>query len=151
MNIFELAKWFKTKEPSLSDKKLQKLCWYAYSWYLALNSNPERPREMIRLIEDKAQAWVHGPVFSNLYADGKYDHYIKVKNSSEITNPEIITFLEEVYNVYGNYSGDELESISHQELPWKKTREGYQSFDPCQEEIEDRYILEEYLPRLRRD
>lgn len=148
MNIFELAKWFKVKEPSLSDKKLQKLCWYAYSWYLTLNFNPEKPGEFNKLIEDRAQAWVHGPVFSNLYADGKYEDYTKVNDSPEIKNKEIISFLEEVYDIYGKYSGDDLESITHQESPWKNARIGYTSLQSCRKLIEDKDILDEYLPRL---
>lgn len=38
--IFEVAKNFIDREPDMTPKKLQKLCWYAYSWYIFLNNEP---------------------------------------------------------------------------------------------------------------
>jgi hypothetical protein len=39
----------------MSAKKLQKLCWLAYSWYIVLNySLEEENEEIIHLFEDSA-------------------------------------------------------------------------------------------------
>ena len=56
--IFDIANWFLSKE-GMTHKKLQKLCYYAQAWYLALYKN--------KLIDGYFEAWVHGPVNSSLY------------------------------------------------------------------------------------
>ena len=33
-------------------------------------------------------------------------------------------YLANVYNVYGDYTADELESLTHGELPWENARKG---------------------------
>lgn len=148
-SIFQVAKWFLDKEPYMSAKKLQKICWFAYSWFIALNYDPEEKNGVLFLIKGKKpEAWVHGPVFVDLYADFKYNNYGNTHGSEEITNVEIIEFLNRIYEVYGKYTGDDLENISHQELPWKNARKGLAIFDSCREEIKVEDILEEYLPRL---
>lgn len=55
-SIFQVAKWFLDKDLNMSAKKLQKLCWYAYSWYIALNNEPN-DSTLNSLIDDKAEAW----------------------------------------------------------------------------------------------
>jgi uncharacterized phage-associated protein len=51
--IQQIAQWFLCKE-SMTHKKLQKLCYYAQAWNLALHNS--------ELFEDRFEAWVHGPV-----------------------------------------------------------------------------------------
>lgn len=148
ITLYSVAKWFLDKE-EMSNKKLQKLCWYAYSWYIALSYNPEDKNEFEYLfIDDTPEAWVHGPVFPDLYTDYKHNKYSKTKLSAEITSIETLTFLENVWEVYGKNTGDELESITHQELPWINAREGKAPFDACKNKISVAHILEEYLPRM---
>ncbi len=33
-------------------------------------------------------------------------------------------FLEQVYDTYGGYDADDLERITHKELPWRNARRG---------------------------
>ena len=79
--IFEVAKNFLERDPNMSLKKLQKLCWYAYSWFIALNNEPDE-ENLTLLFNDYAEAWVHGPVFRNLYTDAKYNNFSEVNNSA---------------------------------------------------------------------
>ena len=35
---------------------------------------------------------------------------------------EFLDFSKEIFEAYGDFSGDELEKINHQEMPWIKAR-----------------------------
>ena len=50
----------------MTHKKLQKLCYYAYSWFIYMENDDIENIEN-RLFEEKFQAWVHGPVNYELY------------------------------------------------------------------------------------
>ncbi|WP_300345116.1 Panacea domain-containing protein [Fusobacterium sp.] len=147
--IYAIAKWFLKKENnSTSPKKLQKLCWYAYSWYIALTYEEEtKGNEM--LFDEEAEAWVHGPVFRSLFIDYKYSNYERTNSAEEINDSEIIGFLNDIYNVYGSFSGFELESLTHQEKPWINARKGLNPLESSNKKIAILDIIDEYLPRLK--
>lgn len=124
-DIFLIANWFLTKD-SMTHKKLQKLCYYAQGWTLALLHKP--------LINDYFEAWVHGPVNKNLYE--KYKSYgwndiekIEYKIDFPFTDNEL-TVLESVYNTYGNFNGEQLEWSTHQEKPWLNARKDLGEWEP---------------------
>ena len=56
-----IAKYFLTKK-SLTPKKIQKLVYYAYSWFIALNNQSENQISNF-LFNEEPEAWIHGPVF----------------------------------------------------------------------------------------
>ncbi|MGN0639342.1 MAG: Panacea domain-containing protein [Oscillospiraceae bacterium] len=56
--ITDVANWFLSKE-SMTHKKLQKLCYYAQAWGLALFN--------LRITDSRFEAWVHGPVSPGLF------------------------------------------------------------------------------------
>jgi uncharacterized phage-associated protein len=144
--LFEVAKNFLDREPNMSLKKLQKLCWYAYSWYIALNNEPDETN-LTLLFEGYAEAWVHGPVFSDLYADYRHSNMSQINAAKDICDKEIISHLNEIWDVYGGYNGYELESLTHQELPWLNAREGLRPSQPSKNRINERDVFEEYLNR----
>lgn len=113
-----VAQYFLSKE-SMSHKKLQKLCYYAQAWYLANHGQS--------LMPNRFEAWVHGPVSPDLYAQYKNWGWALIPKSPEnrglFTSCEI-DLLDKVYNVYGSYTGDELEALTHRETPWIKARMG---------------------------
>lgn len=121
-NIFMLANAF-LSIASMTHKKLQKLCYYAKAWYLALyNEN---------IIPEEFQAWVHGAVNPELYRQYSSYGFEKIPkrlNTNDIPE-EILSFACEVYSVYGQYTGDELESINHQEDPWLNARKGLKPWE----------------------
>lgn len=117
-NIFDLANAFLSIE-SMTHKKLQKLCYYAKAWYLALKDE--------NLISEPFEAWVHGAVQPLLYQ--KYRAYgfqlIPMFKGDITTLPEtFLDFAREVFEAYGEFNGDELEKINHQEKPWINARKG---------------------------
>jgi len=98
----------------ISNLKLQKLVYYAQGFYLAIFDKP--------LFVDDISAWTHGPVIPDLY------HQYKAYGSNPI--PPIDRFdtqrltkdesemIEEVYEVFGQYSAWKLRNMTHEEAPW---------------------------------
>lgn len=116
--IYDVANYFLSKE-SMSHKKLQKLCYYAQAWHLA------NYKEC--LVQNRFEAWVHGPVSPDLYnkyRDWGWENIPKYRGKVIFENETTVFFLDEVYNVYGNYDADELEKITHREIPWINARKG---------------------------
>lgn len=65
-NVYNVADWFLQNTESVSNKKLQKLVYYAYSWYLVLFNDNVKNLEN-KFFENKFEAWVHGAVYPELY------------------------------------------------------------------------------------
>jgi len=127
-NIFDLAKAFLSIE-SMSNKKLQKLCYYAKAWHLALYDE--------NLVSEPFEAWIHGPVNPALY--DVYKHYgeddidlTEELKKTDIENfDEFFTFVLQVYDSYGHLDGNELEIISHEEKPWIEARGNKRPWESC--------------------
>lgn len=116
-DIHQIAQYFLFRS-SMSHKKLQKLCYYAQAWYLANHGEP--------LMPNRFEAWVHGPVSPDLYfqyRDWGWVNIPKEHNLPALTKCEK-DLLDKVYGEYGGYTADELESITHREMPWRKARRG---------------------------
>jgi len=124
-----VANWFLNKS-TMSHKKLQKLCYYAEAWYLALYNSP--------LFKNcHFQAWVHGPVCPDLYEQYKNYGWADIPqnpNKPEV-DPDTDEFLEIVYATYGEFSGHQLEDITHNETPWIEARKGLEEWEPSNEFI----------------
>lgn len=137
-SIFEIANWFLTKK-EMTHKKLQKLCYYAQAWCYALKG--------YRLENTDYQAWVHGPVSPSLWEKFKIFGYdsIKIKGTPSFNfDVEDVRLLEDVWDTYGESSGNELESLSHRELPWIEARQGYDPEERCTVVISPRTMASYY-------
>ncbi len=121
--IKELAQWFLTKE-SMPHKKLQKLCYYAVSWHYALYDG--------KFVEnDSFEAWVHGPVSREIWQEYKDYGWAPIPKEIEVPHFDDDTeeFLEIVYATYGEFSGHQLEMLTHDEDPWKEARSGMEEYE----------------------
>lgn len=152
-DIYEVASWFISNSPEINNKKLQKLVYYSYAWYLTLNNESA---EMIenRFFNARFEAWIHGAVEPNLYEKyRKYGSRVIPNESKEDFNfsPEELDILEQVNSVYGNFNGNELESICHQESPWRIARGNLPSNVPSHNLISDRDIFNCYAARLQNE
>ena len=152
-DIYEVASWFLANSPEVNNKKLQKLVYYSYAWYLTLNNESA---EMIenRFFNARFEAWIHGVVEPTLYE--KYRKYGSRVIPNEIKedfnfSPEELDILEQVNSVYGNFSGNELESICHQESPWRIARGNLPANAPSHNLISDREIFNCYAARLQNE
>lgn len=124
-SVFTIANWFLNKE-SMTHKKLQKLCYYAQAWCYALRE--------YRLEDTDYEAWVHGPVSPILWERFKVFGYdcIQLKNPVRVDiREEDEKLLEDVWDTYGENTGNALEALTHRELPWIKAREGYAPNERC--------------------
>lgn len=116
-DVRNIAQWFLSKN-SMTHKKIQKLCYYAQAWYCALYDGTP-------LFADEIQAWVHGPVVPSLYpvfADYKWTDIPKCEFDASSLDEKAVNVLDAVYNTYGGFSGDQLESLTHSEKPWIESR-----------------------------
>lgn len=129
-DIFDLANAFLSIS-SMTHKKLQKMCYYAKAWYLALNDT--------NLVEEQFEAWVHGAVQPDLYQKykiygfGYIPLYVNTQNIPE----EFLSFAEEIYESYGDMDGDELEQLNHTEMPWIHARNGLKPWQGCNNVIKE--------------
>ncbi len=145
-NVLEIANYIMNTKKILSNKKLQKLVYYSYVWYLVKNNNSVNNLSN-KLFDSKIEAWVHGPVCPELYTAynmNKIRDYTSTKIDSDTK-----LVLDAILKVYGNFSGDELEYFSHQETPWQKAREGYSKYQRCNEPIKDEDIYLFYSNKIK--
>lgn len=147
----DVANWFLVKgKGEISPKKLQKLVYYAYAWTLTL-LNDSSEELNIRLFDDaKFEAWIHGSVLYDLYT--KYASYgfenIDEPKEQPAFVEDVEDILEQVWEVYGNYTADQLESMTHQETPWKNARRDLSPLDSSSVPINDRDIFNCYIQRV---
>lgn len=121
-----VAKWFLYRNQIeiddysadyISNMKLQKLLYYAQGASLALLDKP--------IFNDDIVAWEHGPVVRSVYQvykingsngiEYEYDYDGSIAKEDE-------DVLEQVYNIFGQYSASGLRNMTHRETPWKATR-----------------------------
>ena len=122
ISALDIAKYFiwksnKESKP-ITNKKLQKLLYYAQAWHLILKEKP--------LFDDDIEAWIHGPAISSVYH--KYKMYgfnpilekVSEDNIKDLPSKDV---LDSVWVVYGKFDGDYLEQLTHNEKPWQMARE----------------------------
>lgn len=112
----------KKENKPITNKKLQKLLYYAQAWHLAFHDK--------KLFKEDIEAWIHGPAVRSIY--GLYKKFgfacIDVPTFSndifkKLTS-EQVELLQEIWRVYGKYDADYLEQLTHSESPWIKARDG---------------------------
>jgi uncharacterized phage-associated protein len=136
--VEEIAKGFLSIQP-MSHKKLQKLCYYAYSWYLTLYNR--------KLFDNRFEAWIHGPVDPILYQRYKDWGWQEIQENTEDLHLENnhMSFVHKVFKSYGHLNGNQLEYLSHTEDPWLEARGELAEYEPCITQIEDDIIRRFYL------
>ncbi len=140
-DIYSLAKAFLSIAP-MTHKKLQKLCYYAKAWYLAIYDS--------NIVEEPFEAWVHGAVQPGLYQRYREYGYSDIPQNSDISSipEEYISFAKEVYASYGHLSGDDLERLNHQERPWLEARAGYKPWEACNNKISEQSMRDYYREQM---
>lgn len=120
----KVAKYFLSKVEEdvgdgISNLKLQKLVYYAQAYHLAMYGEP--------LFEEGVEAWEHGPVVPELYRE------YKTYGSGNIPTPADLDptdyddqsreLMDEVHDVFGQYSAWKLRNLTHAERPWSEAYE----------------------------
>lgn len=123
----EVANYFLKKQEeknsgeSITNLKVQKLCYYAQGFALAKLGRP--------LFFDHIEKWQHGPVVSSLYSEYKqygYDPLPIPREELDLNrfSPEVCHVLDTVNAVYGVFSATQLRNMTHMESPWLQTVDG---------------------------
>jgi uncharacterized phage-associated protein len=121
--VFDVADYFLCLQDSdcgdyISNLKLQKLCYYAQGFSLALTNE--------RLFDNDIEAWQHGPAIPELY--NKYKQYgagalpISEEFRFDGMKERCGDLLGEIYQKYGQYSAWRLRDMTHCEPPWLNAR-----------------------------
>jgi uncharacterized phage-associated protein len=124
LTCHDIAKYFlslvdEEAGDSISNLKLQKLVYYAQGYNLAIHDRP--------LFHEPIEAWVHGPVVPELYRSFKQHGAEPLPPAFADHNkfmPEEIELLDEMWEMFGQFSATKLRNMTHNELPWKKTPTG---------------------------
>ena len=102
----------------MTNLKLQKLLYYAQGWHLALYGRP--------LFRDALRAWPRGPVVHGVWKT--YSNYKWKPIARRVSKPDLPVeaqkHLDEVFDVFGQYTAYSLEKMTHNESPWKNARKG---------------------------
>ena len=121
-NAINVAKYFLSKtletDENITNLKLQKLLYYAQGYHLALFDDA--------LFQEEIVAWTHGPVCPEIYHKFKeygsdsipHDNHDDIEDFSKNFTSEQLDFLDEVYNVFGQFSAWKLRDMTHEESPW---------------------------------
>ncbi|XEQ93572.1 hypothetical protein SCACP_24690 [Sporomusa carbonis] len=105
------------------------------------------------LFNDECEAWLHGPVYRNIY--NKYKNYgcNQIEENPidfgdiNLTNDEK-EFLDSVIMNFGCYSGKVLAKITHIETPWRVTRKGLGDHEGSNRII-DKKLIDEYFNGIK--
>ena len=139
IDAIEISKFFLSKR-CLTPKKVQKLVYYAYAWFIALNNQDSDNIENV-LFEEQPEAWIHGPVFPSLYHEYKNYNWNEIPQSvePELNNDDLKSFLNDVWDTFGKYSADQLEY-----MPWIRARNNANDMEPSNNIISKKDIFTFY-------
>lgn len=123
---------------------LQKLLYFSQGIYSAVYSKP--------LFAEDCQAWVHGPVYPEVYElfrDFKYNpiddaRFAILQGTDAALTEEEKVVIDLVTDTFGMYGGKTLERITHNELPWRSARDGYGDGIPSHAVLPKEQIMQYY-------
>lgn len=144
-SVLDISKYLVKSGVLLNHKKLQKMVYYAYSWYLVKNNtSSENLKE--KLFDNRIEAWVHGPVCPDLYYAYNNNKILTYKEKDIDSATQEL--LNNVISIYGKYTGEELERMTHTEDPWRMARKGYSKYERSNIEINDKDIYDFYSSKV---
>lgn len=150
LSALSIAEYFIDKankdKKHITNKKLQKLVYYAQAWSLVLQDK--------KIFDEKIEAWVHGPAIKSIYVKFKPFGFSSIKKEADnavIKSIPVSTqkLLDSVWNVYGGFDADYLEMLTHSESPWQEAREGLQSSENSENEISIKTMKVFYTQKLQ--
>ena len=143
--IDSVVKYFLINCYDITPLALQKLLYYAQAFHKVFNGQ--------YLFADDCEAWVHGPVYRNVYFKYKDYGYNPIEENIddykdvELTEVEEET-LDSIIRNFGCYSGKVLEKMTHIETPWRQSRKGLHENEASEREI-DKNVIFEYFNKIK--
>ena len=116
--ILLFSKYIIKKCGDVTPLSLQKMLYYVQGFYYAFFNS--------FLFEEDCEAWIHGPVYKDVYdrfKDYRYNQIESEENLDELLFTSLeISILDSVIKNFGCYSGKILEEFTHTEKPWLVAR-----------------------------
>jgi len=132
-------------DESISPMKLQKLCYYAQGFYIALNNKKE-------LFPNDFQAWQHGPVIKELYNEYKSFKWKPIDTDISLekyeNNLDEDNFLHDIISYFGSYDGATLSAMTHKETPWLEARGGISDIEPSNAIITKENLYDYFIKQI---
>jgi len=133
------------EKEQITNKKLQKLVYYAQAWSLVLNNK--------KLFHEPIEAWVHGPAVRSLYVQYKKFGFAPIQEKIQPGSIKISgrtkELLDEIWKVYGKLDAGYLEMLTHSEKPWQEARKGLQNYEKSGNEISLKTMKDYYSEKLK--
>lgn len=126
---------------------LQKLLYYVQGFSLVFQEKA--------IFEEDCEAWVHGPVFRQVYfeyRDCGYHSILKDINMDAVEKAlaeREKELIDSIISSFGCYSGSVLESMTHSEHPWIETRNGLEWDEKCDRAIE-KELMRNYFSQIKK-
>lgn len=129
---------------------LQKILYFVQGLSFALRGIP--------MFKEDCQAWVHGPVYPEVYdlfRDFKYNpiedaRFALFDGTTDLLTDDEKEIIDLVVNTFGVYGGKVLERITHNEQPWKLARRGYGDTVPSNAEL-SKESIKEYFSSIHKE
>lgn len=149
-----LADYILYRHGPMSHLKLQKLIYLIEGYHLAFFSGES-------LVSDSFEAWTHGPVrrkiydsFKNsaiLYGDLTYIQTPDAPKPEKILRDSLSSeqteLIDEGLTMYKDFSGMQLEGVTHKQSPWTNARHGLPYYAKCENAI-SRTDMQQYFSTL---
>ncbi|ERJ11082.1 type II TA system antitoxin MqsA family protein [Haloplasma contractile] len=144
--IDEVVNYLIYKCEDITPLALQKLLYYVQGFYYAFVGR--------FIFEEDCEAWVHGPVYKDIYFKYKEYRYdpidqkfseINFENSLSVSEKTII---DSVIKHLSCYSGKMLESFTHSESPWLQTRGNLPSIASTNKRI-NKNLISQYFKAVK--
>jgi len=119
--IDSIVKYLLSNSADITPLALQKLLYYAQSFHKVFFDN--------YLFSEDCEAWVHGPVYRDIYYKYKGYGYDLIEDNDIMYKDIQLTetekgILDSIIANFGCYSGKVLERMTHEEAPWRLARKG---------------------------
>lgn len=143
--IESVANYIIERSSEITPLALQKLIYYSQSFFKAFFDK--------FMFKNDCQAWVHGPVYAEIYHKYKKHGSNPIEENIETfscydLNEMEIEVINSVLNNFGCYSGKILEKMTHVEMPWLETRGELKQNDFSSKTIE-KVLLEKYFKEIK--
>lgn len=123
--------------------KLQKLCYYAYGWWLT---------EYDPLVNKGPEAWRYGPVFNAVYQTYSFYGSLPIMKPLKtmfepkqalLLSDEALSLVDWIWSKYGRHSAIKLSEMTHEPgTPWHRVAKEHNYKVPQHFVIPDDYIRE---------
>ena len=131
----------------VTNLKLQKLLYYCQAWHLAILDKP--------LFSERLEAWVHGPVVPPVFGafkEHRWNQIPVVDSEPRIETGDsrwpIDRHVAEVLDAYGDFTGPQLEALTHREAPWRIARAETPADQPSSAVISHQSMIDFFRPQV---